>query len=152
MVGPGMNRVWSRTLVPLPPARWCAAATATAGATAADCFVAAAVIAAASALLLLPPQSPPPRTPPPLPQTLRPPPTTTATTVGIALLATAIILNWELGLVMLACVPFIGASVAILSKLMSSSSQEGADYYGKAGGVATEVHGGGVFLFFFTYY
>ena len=151
MVGPGMNRVWSRTLVPLPPARWCAAATATAGATAADCFVAAAVIAAASALLLLPPQSPPPRTPP-LPQTLRPPPTTTATTVGIALLATAIILNWELGLVMLACVPFIGASVAILSKLMSSSSQEGADYYGKAGGVATEVHGGGVFLFFFTYY
>lgn len=61
---------------------------------------------------------------------------------GIALLATAIIINWELGLVMLACVPFIGGSVAILSKLMSSSSQEGSDYYGKAGGVATEVLSG----------
>lgn len=40
---------------------------------------------------------------------------------------------------MLACVPFIGGSVAILSKLMSSSTQEGVDHYGKAGGVATEV-------------
>lgn len=40
---------------------------------------------------------------------------------------------------MLACVPFIGGSVAILSKLMSSSTQEGTDHYGKAGGVATEV-------------
>lgn len=59
--------------------------------------------------------------------------------VGIALLATALIINWELGLVMMACVPFIGASVAILSKLMSTSTQEGADFYSKAGGVATEV-------------
>lgn len=58
---------------------------------------------------------------------------------GIALLITGLILNWELGLVMLACVPFIGASVAVLSKLMSSSSQEGNDHYAKAGGVATEV-------------
>lgn len=58
---------------------------------------------------------------------------------GIALLATALILNWELGLVMLACVPFIGISVASLSLLMSSSSAEGTDFYGKAGGVATEV-------------
>lgn len=58
---------------------------------------------------------------------------------GIALLATALTLNWQLGLVMLACVPFIGASVAILSKLMSSSVQEGTDFYEKAGGVATEV-------------
>lgn len=40
---------------------------------------------------------------------------------------------------MMACVPFIGGSVAVLSKLMSSSSQEGGDHYGKAGGVATEV-------------
>ena len=58
---------------------------------------------------------------------------------GIALLATGLILNWQLGLVMMACVPFIGASVAILSKLMSSSTQEGNDHYSKAGGVATEV-------------
>ena len=58
---------------------------------------------------------------------------------GIALLATALVINWQLGLVMLACVPFIGASVAILSKLMSSSTQEGTDHYEKAGGVATEV-------------
>lgn len=58
---------------------------------------------------------------------------------GIALLVTALIINWELGLVMLACVPFIGASVATLSLLMSGSSKEGADHYGKAGGVATEV-------------
>lgn len=58
---------------------------------------------------------------------------------GIALLVTALIINWELGLVMLACVPFIGASVASLSLLMSGSSKEGADHYGKAGGVATEV-------------
>lgn len=55
------------------------------------------------------------------------------------MLATAMIINWQLGLVMLACVPFIGASVAILSKLMSSSAQEGTDFYAKAGGVATEV-------------
>lgn len=52
---------------------------------------------------------------------------------------TGLILNWELGLVMLACVPFIGASVAVLSKLMSSSTQEGNEHYSKAGGVATEV-------------
>ena len=58
---------------------------------------------------------------------------------GVALLGTAIIINWELGLVMLACVPFIGGSVAILSKLMSSSTQEAVDHYSKAGGVATEV-------------
>ena len=58
---------------------------------------------------------------------------------GIALLATALVINWQLGLVMLAFVPFIGASVAILSKLMSSSAQEGTDHYEKAGGVATEV-------------
>ena len=58
---------------------------------------------------------------------------------GVALLVTGLILNWELGLVMLACVPFIGGSVAILSKLMSSSTQEGVDHYSKAGGVATEV-------------
>lgn len=58
---------------------------------------------------------------------------------GLALLVTGLILNWELGLVMLACVPFIGASVAVLSKLMSSSTQEGNDHYSKAGGVATEV-------------
>ena len=59
--------------------------------------------------------------------------------VGIALLITGIILNWQLGLVMLACVPFIGGSVAVLSMLMSSSTQEGNDHYAKAGGVATEV-------------
>ncbi len=58
---------------------------------------------------------------------------------GIALLATGLILNWQLGLVMLACVPFIGISVATLSSLMSSSTQEGNDHYSKAGGVATEV-------------
>lgn len=58
---------------------------------------------------------------------------------GVALLITGIVLNWELGLVMLACVPFIGGSVAVLSKLMSSSTQEGNDHYSKAGGVATEV-------------
>lgn len=61
---------------------------------------------------------------------------------GVALLATALVLNWELGLVMFACVPFIGASVAVLSMLMSSSSKEGTDHYGKAGGVATEVRVG----------
>ncbi|CAM9424622.1 unnamed protein product [Ascophyllum nodosum] len=61
---------------------------------------------------------------------------------GIALLAAALVINWQLGLVMLACVPFIGASVAILSKLMSSSTQEGTDHYEKAGGVATEVLSG----------
>ncbi|CAN0287525.1 unnamed protein product [Ectocarpus sp. 6 AP-2014] len=61
---------------------------------------------------------------------------------GIALLVTGIIINWELGLVMLACVPFIGGSVAVLSKLMSSSTQEGNDHYSKAGGVATEVLSG----------
>ena len=54
-------------------------------------------------------------------------------------MATALVINWQLGLVMLACVPFIGASVAILSKLMSSSTQKGTDHYEKAGGVATEV-------------
>lgn len=58
---------------------------------------------------------------------------------GIMLLAAAMYINWELGLVMLACVPFIGLSVAALSMLMSSSSTEGTDHYGKAGGVATEV-------------
>ena len=58
---------------------------------------------------------------------------------GIALLATALVINWQLGLVMLAFVPFIGASVAILSKLMSSSAQEGTDHYETANGVATEV-------------
>lgn len=62
-----------------------------------------------------------------------------AALLGIALLATAMVLNWQLGLVMLACVPIIGMSVAILTKLMSSSTQEGTDFYGKAGGVATEV-------------
>ncbi|CAM9323517.1 unnamed protein product [Pylaiella littoralis] len=61
---------------------------------------------------------------------------------GVALLITGIVLNWELGLVMLACVPFIGGSVAVLSKLMSSSTQEGNDHYSKAGGVATEVLSG----------
>ncbi|CAM9424479.1 unnamed protein product [Ascophyllum nodosum] len=61
---------------------------------------------------------------------------------GIALMATALVINWQLGLVMLACVPFIGASVAILSKLMSSSTQKGTDHYEKAGGVATEVFSG----------
>lgn len=61
------------------------------------------------------------------------------TCAGIALLATALVINWQLGLVMLACVPFIVGSVAILSKLMSGSAQEGADFYEKAGGVATEV-------------
>ena len=58
---------------------------------------------------------------------------------GVALLVTGLILNWELGLVMLACVPFIGGSVAVLSKLMSGSTQEGNDHYSRAGGVATEV-------------
>ena len=52
---------------------------------------------------------------------------------------------------MLACVPFIGGSVAILSKLMSSSSQEGSDFYGKAGGVATEVSRVGVFVPVYCY-
>lgn len=42
--------------------------------------------------------------------------------------------------------------MAILSKLMSSSSQEGSDYYGKAGGVATEVRGRGVFCFLFLFH
>lgn len=58
---------------------------------------------------------------------------------GVALLTTGLIMNWELGLVMLACVPSIGGSVAMLSKLMSSSSQEGNNHYSKAGGVTTEV-------------
>ncbi|CAN0417919.1 unnamed protein product [Discosporangium mesarthrocarpum] len=40
---------------------------------------------------------------------------------------------------MLACIPFIGFSVAVLSMLMSSSTVEGADFYSKAGGVANEV-------------
>lgn len=40
---------------------------------------------------------------------------------------------------MLACVPFIGLSVASLSMLMSSSSTEGTTHYSNAGGVATEV-------------
>lgn len=55
------------------------------------------------------------------------------------MLATAMYLNWQLGLVMMGCVPMIGASVAILTSLMSSSTQEGNDHYSKAGGVATEV-------------
>lgn len=59
---------------------------------------------------------------------------------GLALLATSVVLNWQLGLVMMGCVPFIGASVAILTQLMSGSTQEGNDYYAKAGGVATEVN------------
>lgn len=58
---------------------------------------------------------------------------------GVALLVTGMILNWELGLVMLACFPFVGLSVAVLAKLMSSSAQEGSGHYSKAGGVATEV-------------
>ncbi|CAN0541622.1 unnamed protein product, partial [Scytosiphon promiscuus] len=58
---------------------------------------------------------------------------------GLALLLTSIVLNWQLGLVMMGCVPFIGASVAILTQLMSGSTQEGNDHYAKAGGVATEV-------------
>ena len=65
--------------------------------------------------------------------------TTGVNATGIALLATASVINWQMGLVMLACVPFIGASMVILSKLMSSSTQEGTDYDEKAGGVATEV-------------
>ncbi|CAM9703395.1 unnamed protein product, partial [Scytosiphon promiscuus] len=61
---------------------------------------------------------------------------------GVALLATGVILDWQLGLVLLACVPFIGGSVAVLSMLMSSSSQEGGSHYTKAGGVANEVLSG----------
>lgn len=58
---------------------------------------------------------------------------------GLAMLATAMALNWPLGLVMLGCVPLIAASVGILTSLMSSSTQEGNNHYSKAGGVATEV-------------
>ncbi|CAM9148636.1 unnamed protein product [Choristocarpus tenellus] len=61
---------------------------------------------------------------------------------GIFLLATSMYINAELGAVMLACIPFIGGSVAILSKLMASNTVEGADHYAKAGGVATETLGG----------
>lgn len=56
------------------------------------------------------------------------------------LLAASLYLNWQLGLVMLACVPFIGLSVASLSMLMSSSATEGTNHYSNAGGVATEVN------------
>lgn len=55
------------------------------------------------------------------------------------MLAAGMYLNWELGLVMLACVPIIGLSVATLSMLMSSSTKEGTNHYSNAGGVATEV-------------
>lgn len=48
-------------------------------------------------------------------------------------------INWQLGLVMLSCIPFIGATVAAMTVIMSGSSQEGTDYYAKAGGVANEV-------------
>lgn len=58
---------------------------------------------------------------------------------GIAVLITAAYLNWQLMLVMLGCIPFIGASVGILTQMMSSTTQEGNDHYSKAGGVATEV-------------
>lgn len=58
---------------------------------------------------------------------------------GIAVLITAAILNWQLMLVMLGCIPFIGASVGILTQMMSTTTQEGNDHYSKAGGVATEV-------------
>ncbi|CAM9323468.1 unnamed protein product [Pylaiella littoralis] len=61
---------------------------------------------------------------------------------GLAMLATAMALNWPLGLVMLGCVPLIAASVGILTSLMSSSTQEGNNHYSKAGGVATEVLSG----------
>lgn len=55
------------------------------------------------------------------------------------MLITAAFLNWQLMLVMLGCIPFIGASVGILTQMMSSTTQEGNDHYSKAGGVATEV-------------
>lgn len=58
---------------------------------------------------------------------------------GVAVLITAAYLNWQLMLVMLGCIPFIGASVGILTQMMSSTTQEGTDHYSKAGGVATEV-------------
>lgn len=58
---------------------------------------------------------------------------------GVFLLITALYINWELGLVIIACVSLIVGSVALLSKMMSSSTKEGADHYSKAGGVASEV-------------
>ena len=65
--------------------------------------------------------------------------TTTTTISGVAVLITAAILNWQLMLVMLGCIPVIGASVGILTQMMSSTTQEGSSHYSKAGGVATEV-------------
>lgn len=64
---------------------------------------------------------------------------TMTTFPGAAVLVTAVYLNWQLMLVMLGCIPFIGASVGILTQMMSSTTQEGNDHYSKAGGVATEV-------------
>eukprot|EP00752_Nemacystus_decipiens_P011582 g10286.t1 len=61
---------------------------------------------------------------------------------GVAVLITAAYLNWQLMLVMLGCIPFIGATVGILTQMMSSTTQEGNDHYSKAGGVATEVLSG----------
>ncbi|CAM9485577.1 unnamed protein product [Ectocarpus sp. 12 AP-2014] len=40
---------------------------------------------------------------------------------------------------MLACIPFVGLSVAVLAKIMSSSAQEGSGHYSKAGGVLTGI-------------
>ncbi|CAN0576664.1 unnamed protein product, partial [Ectocarpus sp. 12 AP-2014] len=42
---------------------------------------------------------------------------------GIALLITAMVVNWQLGLIMMGCVPLIGVTVAIVTQLMSSSTQ-----------------------------
>lgn len=63
----------------------------------------------------------------------------TAIVSGVAVLITAAYLNWQLMLVMLGCIPFIGLSVGILTQMMSGTTQEGNDHYSKAGGVATEV-------------
>ncbi|CAM9124263.1 unnamed protein product [Phaeothamnion confervicola] len=51
-------------------------------------------------------------------------------------------INAHLAAVMLACIPFIGGSVALVAKFMSKSSKEGDAYYAKAGAVANEVFGG----------
>jgi ABC transporter transmembrane region len=58
---------------------------------------------------------------------------------AIGCLVAALYLNPVLAAILLCCLPLIGATVGMVTKLMSKSTLEGQGHYGKAGAVANEV-------------
>ena len=61
------------------------------------------------------------------------------TSIGVACIITAFVYGWELTLVMMATVPIMTISSAILTRIQAKLSTNEMRIYGQAGGIAEEV-------------